>query len=168
MFDLKAWSRSLLAVTMTGLIFAGGGYWKGHHDADQSATVAAQAKQLKALSAANNLYRQTTQTLAGISQDAKNDADLARAAARAADTSADGLRKRVAELVAASRHSAVTGTGSSADDSADPLDLLAGLLGRTDDAAGRIAEFADAAHIAGLACERSYDALIGSGPDNGR
>ena len=155
LIDPRLWGAFLLAVVLSGA----GGYWKGHHDADQSATVSAQAKQIKDLSAANNLYRQTTQMLAGISQDAKNDADLARAAARAADTSADGLRKRVAELVTASRHSAITGTGSSADGGADPLDLLAGLFSRTDDAAGRIAEFADAAHIAGLACERSYDAL---------
>lgn len=35
-----------------------------------------------------------------------------------------------------------------------------GLFGRTDQAAGELAKFADAAHIAGVACERSYDALI--------
>lgn len=39
------------------------------------------------------------------------------------------------------------------------LDLLAGMPGRIDEAAGDIAKFADAAHVAGLACERSYDAL---------
>ncbi|MEF3067065.1 DUF2514 family protein, partial [Pandoraea apista] len=30
---------------------------------------------------------------------------------------------------------------------------------RADERAGKLARFADAAHIAGLACERSYDAL---------
>ncbi|VVE85813.1 DUF2514 family protein [Pandoraea sputorum] len=153
--DPRLWSGLLLAVVLA----AGGGYWKGHHDADQSATVAAQTKQINDLTAANNLYRQTTQTLAGISQDAKQSADNARADARASDIAADGLRKRVAELVSAARHPAASSGSAPAGGGADPLDLLAGLFTRADQAAGDLAKFADAAHIAGLACERSYDAL---------
>lgn len=159
LIDPRVWGALLLAIVLS----AGAGYWKGHHDADQSATVAAQEKQIKDLTDANNLYRQTTQTLAGISQDAKKSADNARADARASDIAADGLRKRVAELVAASRHPAASSGGSPADSGTDPLDLLAGLFGRTDEAAGELARYADAAHIAGLACERSYDALMKSG-----
>ena len=148
----------LLAV----ILAAGGGYWKGHHDADQSATIGAQAKQIKDLTSANNLYRQTTRSLAGISIDAKKSSDTASAAARAADATADILRKRVADLVAASRHSTTPSGSSPAGGGTDPLDLLAGLFSRADKAAGELAEFADAAHIAGLACERSYNALTKS------
>lgn len=162
--DPRLWGALLLAVALS----FGAGYWKGHRDADQSATIAAQAKQIKDLASANDLYRQTTQTLSGISQKAKNDADTARAAARTADVAADGLRKRVADLVAAAKRTSAAGGSSPADGGTDPLDLLARLLSRTDDAAGRIAEFADAAHIAGLACERSYGALTKSDDQAGR
>lgn len=150
--DPRLWGGLLLAV----MLATGGGYWKGHHDADQTATVSKQAKQISDLTAANNLYRQTTQTLAGISQDAKQSSDKAHADARAADIAADGLRKRIAELVAAARNSAPVGGSPSAG---DPIGVLADVLSRADERAGKLAEFADAAHIAGLACERSYDAL---------
>ncbi|VVE90387.1 DUF2514 family protein [Pandoraea bronchicola] len=156
--DPRLWGAFLLAVVLA----AGGGYWKGHHDANQSATVASQAKQISDLTASNNLYRQTTKTLAGISDDAKKKADQALADARTADAAADGLRKRVAELVAAAKHSTTASGSAPAGVGTDPLDLLAGLFSRTDEAAGDIARFADAAHIAGLACERSYDALTRS------
>lgn len=155
--DPRVWGAFLLAVVLA----IGGGYWKGHHDADQTATVAAQAKQINDLTAANNLYRQTTQTLAGISIDAKKSADSANAAARASDLAYDRVRKQLAQYVDASRHTAAAGGSTSAVGGTDPLDLLAGLFSRADQAAGDLAKFADAAHIAGLACERSYDALIG-------
>lgn len=153
--DPRVWGGLLLAVVLA----AGGGYWKGRHDADQSATVASQAKQIKDLTDANNLYRQTTTTLAGISINAKETADTAVAAARAADASSERLRVQLAAFTSAVRNSTVAGGSSPTNGGADALDLLTGLFGRIDDAAGRLAEFADAAHIAGLACERSYDAL---------
>lgn len=154
--DPRVWGGLLLTVVLA----VGAGYWKGHHDADQSATVAAQEKQIKDLTASNNLYRQTTTTLAGISIDAKKSLDAANAAARASDVVADGLRKQLSQYVAAARHSAASSGGTPAGGGADPLDLLAGLFSRADQAAGDLAKFADAAHIAGLACERSYDALM--------
>ncbi|MFK0377853.1 DUF2514 family protein [Pandoraea sp. NPDC090278] len=159
LLDPRVWGGLLLAVVLA----AGGGYWKGHHDADQSATVASQAKQINDLTAANNLYRQTTQTLAGISIDAKKSSDAANAAAHASDVAADGLRKQLGQYITAARHSTTAGGGSTAGGGGDPLDLLSGLLSRTDQAAGDFARFADAAHIAGLACERSYDALTRKG-----
>lgn len=152
LLDPRLWGVFLLAVVLA----AGGGYWKGHHDADQSATVAAQAKQIKDLTSANNLYRQTTQSLAGISIDAKKSADTARADARASDLVADGLRKQLAQYATAIRRPATTGGSAPAG---DPIGVLADVLARADERAGKLAEFADAAHIAGLACERSYDAL---------
>lgn len=155
-FDPRLWGGLLLAM----LLAVCGGYWKGHHDAGQSSTVASQARRIGELTAANNLYRQTTQTLAGISIDAKRSADAANAAARTSDLVADGLRKQLSQYVSATRHSTPIAGSSPTDAGPDPLDLLAGMLSRTDEAAGALAKFADATHIAGLACERSYDALM--------
>ncbi|ALU64315.1 hypothetical protein DA70_09500 [Pandoraea pnomenusa] len=153
--DPRFWGSLLLAAALG----VAGGYWKGHRDADQSATIADQAKQIKDLIGANNLYRQTTTTLAGISIDAKKTADTANAAARASDAAYDRMRNQLAEYTATARRSSATGGSAPTDGGTDPLDLLAGLFSRADQAAGELAKFADAAHIAGLACERSYDAL---------
>ncbi|MBN9093915.1 DUF2514 family protein [Pandoraea pnomenusa] len=155
LLDPRVWGALLLAIVLS----AGAGYWKGHHDADQSATVAAQEKQIKDLTDSNNLYRQTTTTLAGISIDAKKTVDTANAAARASDAAYDRVRKQLAEYTAAARRSSATDGSAPTGGGTDPLDLLAGLFSRADQAAGDLAKFADAAHIAGLACERSYDAL---------
>ncbi|MFK0376489.1 DUF2514 family protein [Pandoraea sp. NPDC090278] len=154
-FDPRLWGGLLLAIVLA----AGGGYWKGRHDAGQSATVAEQVKQIDDLTAANNLYRQTTQTLAGISIDAKRSADAANAAARTSDLVADELRKQLGQYVVAARRSSAASGSAPTDGGTDPLDMLSGLLNRTDEAAGALAKFADDAHVAGLACERSYDAL---------
>ncbi|WP_407062105.1 DUF2514 family protein [Burkholderia pyrrocinia] len=77
--------------------------------------------------------------------------------AAAADGAAVGLRKQVAALVADIRRAGAS-TGSTA--AGDALDLLADVLGRTDEAAGEFARIADERGIAGRQCERSYDALI--------
>lgn len=60
------------------------------------------------------------------------------------------VRRRAAE------DPALTGRGEAAGPA---LDLLAELFRRADARAGELARYADNARIAGLACERSYDAL---------
>ncbi|WP_072637052.1 DUF2514 family protein [Pandoraea pulmonicola] len=85
--------------------------------------------------------------------------DTAVVAARASDASSERLRKQLAAFTASVRSSTAAGGSTPTDGGTDVLDLLTGLLGRIGDAAGRLAEFADASHIAGLACECSYDAL---------
>jgi hypothetical protein len=100
---------------------------------------------------------------AEIANAAKKEADQARADARAADAIAGRLRQRVADLVAASRaggDSTATSGGSAAG---DPIGMLADVLGRCDRRAGILAQYADAARIAGQACERTYEALTVQG-----
>ncbi len=46
----------------------------------------------------------------------------------------------------------------------DPILLLADVLGRADQRAGDLAQYADAARVAGQKCERDYDALISTTP----
>ena len=92
-------------------------------------------------------------------EDGQTRIDLARRDAVAARVSADGLRADVARYRAAARSATNSGVAAAGPTASDALDLLADLFGRADEAAGELAEFADAAHAAGLTCQRSYDAL---------
>ncbi|WP_426281710.1 DUF2514 family protein [Burkholderia ambifaria] len=134
------------------------GYFKGHRDADQSAKVADQKRQIDDLTNERNEFRRRLAAQQEIATDAAKERDQAVADAAAADGAAVGLRKQVAALVADIRRAGAS-TGSTA--AGDALDLLADVLGRTDEAAGEFARIADERGIAGRQCERSYDALIG-------
>ncbi|AWD90809.1 Rz-like spanin [Burkholderia phage vB_BmuP_KL4] len=151
--DPRVWLAFIVALAIT----AAGCYFKGHHDADQSATVADQAKQIRELKAERDEYQRRTAAQQENANHAAKERDQARADAAAAASAADGLRKQVATLVERAHHPAAA-TGSPA--TSDALDLLADVLGRADEAAGELAEYADRARIAGQQCERDYDALI--------
>ncbi|MGE5866826.1 MAG: DUF2514 family protein, partial [Rhizobacter sp.] len=74
------------------------------------------------------------------------------------------LRQRVA-ADAARRAAAGNPSASQSGPSTEPAaDLPADVLARLGEAAGQLAAHADAARIAGLACERSYEALTESHP----
>ncbi|WP_414451522.1 DUF2514 family protein [Burkholderia sp. 22PA0099] len=133
------------------------GYSKGHRDADQSAHVADQARQIADLTNERDEFGRRLAAQGRIATDAAKERDRARADAAVADSAADGLRKQVAALVAEARRAGAS-AGSSA--TGDALDLLADLLGRTDERAGELARIADERGIAGWQCERSYDALM--------
>ena len=101
-------------------------------------------------------------------EDGQTRIDLARRDAVAARASADSLRADVARYRAAARSATGTSATAAGPTTSAALDLLADLFGRADEAAGELAEFADAAHAAGLTCQRSYDALTKpSQPDAG-
>ncbi|WP_175689713.1 DUF2514 family protein [Burkholderia anthina] len=144
------------AIVVAVVVGAAGGYIKGHRDADQAATVEAQAKRIRELVAERDESERIARTQHGNAEDAAKQRDAARADAAAADAAADGLRKQVAELVERARHSTATAGGPA---TGDALDLLADVLGRTDEAAGEFARVADKRGIAGKQCERDYDAL---------
>jgi len=112
--------------------------------------------QTKAVEAARTEEQRRTAAQQEIAENAAKERDQAGADAAAAASAADGLRKQVAVLVDRARHPA-TATGSPA--AGDALDLLADVLGRTDEAAGEFARIADERGIAGQQCERDYDAL---------
>ena len=94
--------------------------------------------------------------------------DAARRDAGAARAVADSLRADVARYRAAARAASNPGSATAGPAASDALDLFADLLSRADARAGELAEFADAAHAAGITCQRSYDALTKpSQPDAG-
>ncbi|NYT76567.1 DUF2514 family protein [Alcaligenaceae bacterium] len=63
------------------------------------------------------------------------------------------LRARNASILAAT---AQRGEGQSSD---DPIGVLIGMYERLDDAGRGISEYADRLRVAGLSCERTYDAI---------
>lgn len=83
--------------------------------------------------------------------------DTARART-AAVAAADSLRSATAAAAERARAQCADSTASGLRETADPIGLLAIVLGRIDDRATELAEAADAARIAGRACEREYDA----------
>jgi hypothetical protein len=85
--------------------------------------------------------------------------ERAHAAAAAAGRAGDGLRRHAAGLARDCQTQPRAAPASASAPASAPGDLLAELLGRVDAAAGELAEYADRARIAGLACERLHDSL---------
>lgn len=80
--------------------------------------------------------------------------------ARRADAAAVSLRDRARHLAAAARCARADPAVAASSPPADaPGDLLADMLGRLDEAAGELAQYADRARLAGQLCESSYEAL---------
>ena len=151
-FDPRLWLVVIAAV----FVGAAAGYSKGHRDADQSHTVETQAQRIRDLVTERDESDRIARQQQKDAEDASKKRDQARADAAAAASAADGLRKQVAVLVERARQPAVA-AGSTP--TGDAVDLLADVLGRADERAGELAEYADRARIAGQQCERDYDAL---------
>ncbi|KVM87632.1 hypothetical protein WT06_22045 [Burkholderia anthina] len=112
--------------------------------------------QAKAVDAVRAEEQRRTAAQSEIAKDANQQRTAALADAFAARAAAGSLQQRVDQLVAAARHPAAAAGGPA---TGDALDLLADVLGRSDQRAGDLAEYADRARIAGQQCERDYDAL---------
>lgn len=82
--------------------------------------------------------------------------DASLPAARAAS---DGVRDAATGAAGRARARACPAAASARQPGDDPIGLLVDVLGRADKRAGELAEYADRLRIAGIACERSYDAL---------
>jgi len=162
--DPRLW---LAAIVGMALAFGGGRLVQSRADAKKydagrtKAALSAAVDQVKAVDRARTEEQRRTAAQTEIANAATKDADNARADARIAGDAAERLRGRVAGLLAASRagkDSSPAGAGPG-QSGGDPLDVLVGVLERSDRASGILAEFADRLKIAGLACERDYDAL---------
>lgn len=93
-------------------------------------------------------------------KDALAKVTVANAAAVRADRAAVSLRESTDALVARARQACGgTNPGPGGTPAADPVGVLADVQRRADERAGVLAKYADAARIAGQACERSYESL---------
>ncbi|WP_340521206.1 DUF2514 family protein [Cupriavidus necator] len=153
--------RALGALVLAAVLFAAGWTAQGwRKDAERDRERRDQAlAQVNAVDRARLEEQRRTAAQTEIAHDTLQQAEAARADARAADAVARELRARATALTNAGRRpadTAIVGGGAPAPVAAD---LLADVLGRTDARAGELAEALDASRVAGLACERSYDAL---------
>lgn len=161
--------RAIGAALLAAGIFAAGWAANGwRKDAKFAELISARAQerrdeaynQVKAVDQARAEEQRRTAAQTEIANAAIENAKTAQAHARVADAARRELLARVTALVNARNGTdddpRAVGGGTSAGDSAV---LLADVLGRADARAGELAEALDASRIAGLACERSYDAL---------
>jgi len=102
---------------------------------------------------------QIAATQQGIAHDAQLQAGAASAAANRAATERDAFRVRLNALLLSGRRASNTPAPAGSYSASDPLDMFADVLRRADDRAQDLAGYADQARIAGLACQRSYQAL---------
>lgn len=116
------------------------------------------ARQAEARARSEEQRRQTA--IEGIRRDAQEKIAAVAADAAAADDAASRLRARVTELSRRPASCPGVADGGEATDAA--RDLLAVMLGRLDEAAGGVAEFADRSRAAGLTCQVSYEAVKGN------
>lgn len=152
------WRSVGLAALAVVLFVSGWGYgargvqtkWDAER-AEQSAAA------LDASETARREERRRTLAQSEIAHDATVQTEQSHVAAVAAAVAADGLRHRTAEL--ARRCTGNSAAAATSPAASTPGELLADLQRRIDTAAGEFAQYADASHTAGRACERSYDAL---------
>lgn len=120
-------------------------------DAARAAEAAARVEEQRRIAALQEIIDDTESKLARARADA----------ARAADVG-QRLRERFSAVASACGAGAGgAGSAGSGPTASAAAGLLADVQRRLDEAAGRLAEFADASHAAGLACERAYGEVTG-------
>lgn len=114
----------------------------------------------EAVLAARTEERRRTSEVQKAADEAHQALERARADAAAAADAGQRLRDRIAAITATcGRAASDPGPASGSAPAVATADLLADVQRRLGEAAQGIAAFADQARTAGLACERSYDAL---------
>lgn len=161
---LRAIGAGVLAATLFAAGWAVNGWRKDSViagiDADRARERRDQAlSQVKAVDDARIEEQRRTAAQTEIANAAIQNAKAAQADARAADAARRELLARAAALANAARRPGDSNAVGGSAPAFNAADLLADVLGKIDQRAQELAEFADAAHIAGQACERSYDSL---------
>lgn len=156
----------LLVVALGGgALFGAYRHGRTTSDVEWQAKWAAQAAELADTHAkAERIQRDEEQrrlsAITEVQTNARKAIDQAVADAAAADAAAAGLREQAKRLAARARTACShPGTTAGSPPATGPADVLADVLSRADARAGELAAVADRARVAGLACERAYDAL---------
>ena len=120
-----------------------------------------QAKGLAAATTENRTEEQRRQTAVNqVGNDARQQQSVATADAVSADAAGDRVRDQAGKLAAGASCPAGDSTASQRSASATRAAMvLSDLFQRADKRAGELARSYDAARIAGLTCEQSYEAL---------
>ena len=119
-----------------------------------------------AVKAARAEEQRRTEEVQKAADEATRSLARARADAAAAADAGRRLREQIAAVTATCRFAASdTASAEGGAPAVSTADLLADVQRRLDEASDGIARFADAAHIAGATCERSYD-RVRSAPDS--
>lgn len=166
---LRPWMAWAAAVAAMGLLLGLQTLRLADERTEHQTTVSMWAKEREgherntrlAVEAARAEEQRRTTAVQEIADETKAKLEVARADAADARDAGERLRQRVAQLTTAIGRAtagkpAATGPGAPTQTTAD---LLADVQRRIDEATDTIAGFADQSHAAGLACERSYDAL---------
>lgn len=164
------WAKALVLAAIVAALTAGALAYNRHQQGIGEARIYAKwraetvARQQMAIKAqASNATETQRRLLAQAKVIDEQAQSLAQALADNADLRSVGQRLRAAQAAAIAsrgRGPASDPTPSSGSAPTDPSsDLLADVQRRIDEATDGVAGFADAAHIAGLGCERSYQAL---------
>ena len=114
-----------------------------------------------AVQAARDEEQRRVQALQEVADEARKREKQARVDADTARGAGERLRAALAAARAASCRDSAAATPSSSTDTTERV--FADVQRRLDETQDRIARFADEAHISGLACQRSYEALIHHG-----
>ena len=165
------WAKALLAAAILAALTVGVLAYNAHQQGIGEARIYAKwgaetvTRQRAAIKAQTDNATETQRRLLAQAKVIDEQAQsLAKALADNDGLRAAGQRLRAAQaaasLAARSRGTASYSAPASGSAPADPAsDLLADVQRRIDEATDGVAGFADAAHIAGIGCERSYSAL---------
>lgn len=161
-FGLSTVAIKAIGIGLAVLALMGAFAWFVHSEREIGAQqvrseVAAATAAQKAADEAETQRRVTAQQ--EVVRDAQLQASAARADAARADGARDALRVQLAGFVAANRRPADPASAAGGAPASDALDVLADMFSRADQRAGELAKIADERGAAGLACQRSYDAL---------
>lgn len=159
---LPAWVWVLVAL----LAWGGWQRHQAHAVAAELAGQQAQAAQAReaGLQASIAETERRLQAQHGVAKDAQDQLDRVRADRATADRVAARLRAKLATAGQAGGGAADPPAAGDCSAAEARARVLAELLSRADDRAGGLAAAADAARIAGEACERNYDALTAGRP----
>lgn len=148
------WRIVAIALVIAGAC-AVGGYWKGHHDADQADTVKRLTAERDSLNRTIDSYRNTNAKLNEIASNAKAKEEQARTLASALNHDADVMRGKLQNIVNDYRPGATSGSAPASK----VIRVLAGLLDEASRTSNELSEEAERYRRAGEQCELSYDAI---------